>query len=137
MKFSIPNILLLYFILTLGSKSFVLNEVDKEFEMREELKFFLELQIKQADDAIYIHQTKYVKKLLKKFKLKDCKSTTNLGLWFKESDEYRLKGYCDADYAGDRIERKNTSGGYHFIGLNLVSWASKRQDTIALSTTKR
>ncbi|RDX83957.1 hypothetical protein CR513_35059, partial [Mucuna pruriens] len=49
------------------------------------------------------------------------KSTTNLRLWFKKSDNYRLKGYCGAHYAGDRIKRKSTSGGCHFIGANLVS----------------
>ena len=40
----------------------------------------------------------------------------------------------DADYAGDRIERKSTSGNCQFLGDNLISWASKRQATIALST---
>ncbi|RDX66929.1 hypothetical protein CR513_54252, partial [Mucuna pruriens] len=38
-----------------------------------------------------------------------------------------LKSYDDVDFAGDRIERKNTSGGCHFIGANLVSWISKSQ----------
>ncbi|RDX86022.1 hypothetical protein CR513_32699, partial [Mucuna pruriens] len=100
-----------------------------------ELKFFLGLQIKQVEDGIYIHQTKY-------FNLDDYKSmytlihltsiltlddsnkkvdqsayigTTNLGLWFKKSDKYKLKGYYDVDYDGDQIERKNISGGCHFI----------------------
>ena len=46
-----------------------------EFEMSVmgELEFFLGLQIKQTRYEIYIHQTKYVKELLKKFKLKDAK----------------------------------------------------------------
>ncbi|RDY04457.1 Copia protein, partial [Mucuna pruriens] len=50
--------------------------MQKEFEMNimEELKFFLGLQIKEAEDGIYIHQTKYVKELLKKFNLEDCKT---------------------------------------------------------------
>ncbi|RDX91270.1 hypothetical protein CR513_26786, partial [Mucuna pruriens] len=47
-----------------------------------------------------------------------------------------LNSYNDVDFAGDRIERKNTSGGCHFIRPNLVSWSSKRQGTITLSTTK-
>ena len=41
--------------------------------MMGELKFFLELQINQIDEGIYIHQTKYVKELLKKFKMDDVK----------------------------------------------------------------
>jgi len=47
-----------------------------------------------------------------------------------------LQGYSDADYAGDKVERKSTSGGCHFIGGNLISWMSKKQGTIALSTTE-
>ncbi|RDX91261.1 hypothetical protein CR513_26777, partial [Mucuna pruriens] len=39
-----------------------------------ELKFFLRLQIKQAKDAIYIHQFKYIKELLNKFNFEDYKT---------------------------------------------------------------
>ncbi|RDX73319.1 hypothetical protein CR513_47093, partial [Mucuna pruriens] len=46
---------------------------DFEMSMMGELMFFIRLQIKQAEDEIYIHKTKYVKELLKKFNLKDCK----------------------------------------------------------------
>ena len=41
--------------------------------MMGELKFFLGLQIEQTSNGIYIHQMKYVKELLKKFKLEDAK----------------------------------------------------------------
>ena len=50
-----------------------LMQVEFEMSMMEELKFFLGLQIKQIDEGIYIHQTKYVKELLKKFKMDDAK----------------------------------------------------------------
>nr|KYP57168.1 hypothetical protein KK1_003426 [Cajanus cajan] len=39
-----------------------------------ELKFFLGLQIKQTNQEIFIHQQKYSKKLILKFKMNDCKS---------------------------------------------------------------
>jgi len=64
------------------------------------------------------------------------KGTTNLGLLYKKSLDYKLVGLCDADYACDRIERKSTSGNFLFLGENLISWASKRQSIIALSTTE-
>ena len=57
------------------------------------------------------------------------KGTTNLGLLYKKSLDYKLVGFCDADYAGDRIEWKWTSGNCQFLGENLISWASKRQAT--------
>ena len=37
---------------------------------------------------------------------KYLKGTTNLGLLYRKSLNYKLVGFCDADYAGDRIERK-------------------------------
>jgi len=64
------------------------------------------------------------------------KGTTNLGPLYKKSLDYKLVGFCDADYVGDRIERKSTSANCQFHGENLIYWASKRQSTIALSTAE-
>ena len=44
---------------------------------------------------------------------------------YKKSSDYKLVGFCDADYVGDRIERKLTSGNCQFLGENMISWASK------------
>jgi len=180
-----------------------------EMSMMGELKFFLGIQVNQCKDGLYVHQTKYTKELLKKFKLEDCKvmntpmhptctlskedtgtkvdqklyrcmigsllyltasrldilfsvclcarfqsdpreshltavkrifrylkGTTNLGLLYRKSLDYQLVGFCDADYAGDMIERKSTSGNCQFLGENLISWDSKRQVTIVMSTAE-
>lgn len=64
------------------------------------------------------------------------KGTTNMGLVHKKSLYYKLIRYCDADYDGDRIERKSNSGNCQLIGKNLISWSSKRHATIALSTAE-
>ena len=45
-------------------------------------------------------------------------------------------GYIDSDYAGDVDGRKSTEGHMFFVGGELVSWASKRQETVALSTVE-
>ena len=68
--------------------------------------------------------------------LRYLKGTTNLGLMYEKTSEYTLSGFYDADYAGDKIERKSTSGNCQFLGKNLISWSSKRKSTISLSTAK-
>ncbi|KAK2428594.1 putative mitochondrial protein [Trifolium repens] len=185
--------------------------IQDEFEMSMigELNFFLGIQINQTKKGTFIHQSKYIKDLLKKFNLEDCKpmntpmhptsslskeesegkvdqklyrgmigsllyltasrpdilfsvclcarfqsdpreshftavkrifryfkASCNIGLLYQKSNDYKLIGFCDADYAGDRIERKSTSGNCQFIGENLISWASKRETTIAMSTAE-
>jgi len=46
------------------------------------------------------------------------KGTTNLGLLYKKSQDYKVVGLCDANYAGNRIERKSTSGNCQFLDEN-------------------
>ena len=45
-----------------------------------------------------------------------------------------LIGDCDADYAGDIDKRKSTSGHVFLLNGSAISWASKLQPTIAMST---
>ena len=51
------------------------KEMQIEFEMSllGELNFFPGLQIIQSNEGIFIHQTKYIKDMLRKFKFEDCK----------------------------------------------------------------
>ena len=53
------------------------------------------------------------------------KGTTNLGLLYRKSLDYKLIGFSDADYAGDKIERKSTSGNCQFLGDNLYPGPAK------------
>jgi hypothetical protein len=45
-------------------------------------------------------------------------------------------GYCDADWGGDVEGRRSTTGFVFMIGGGAISWSSKQQSTIALSTTE-
>ncbi|KAG0563116.1 hypothetical protein M758_8G005100 [Ceratodon purpureus] len=47
-----------------------------------------------------------------------------------------LRGYCDADWAGDANERRSTTWYDFFVGDGAILWNCKRQPTIALSTTE-
>jgi hypothetical protein len=62
--------------------------------------------------------------------------TRELGLWYPKCDEFKLIGYCDADFAGCKVDRKSTSGTCCFLGHSLVSWSSKKQNSVALSTAE-
>lgn len=68
--------------------------------------------------------------------LRYVKGTKNLGLWYGKQSEFDLIGYTDADFAGDRIDRKSTSGTCQFLGGSLVSWSSRKQTSVALSTAE-
>ena len=45
--------------------------------MMGELKFFLDLQIRQQHNGIFISQEKYLKDVLRKFGMQDCKGVKN------------------------------------------------------------
>ncbi|KAJ7553162.1 hypothetical protein O6H91_06G085900 [Diphasiastrum complanatum] len=60
-------------------------------------------------------------------------STLDYGLLYKGED-LTLIAFLDSDFAGDRLDRKSTSAYTIFHGGDLVSWISKKQATISLSS---
>ena len=68
------------------------SEMKKEFEMSMlgELAFFLGLQVSQKEKGIFISQTKYIKDMLKKFKMEDSKPVSIpmvIGCKLRKNDE--------------------------------------------------
>jgi hypothetical protein len=63
-------------------------------------------------------------------------STPCFGIWYPKGSTFDLIGYADFDYAGCKVDRKSTSGMCQFLGRSLVSWSSKKQTSIALSTVE-
>ena len=68
--------------------------------------------------------------------LRYLKGTSNLGILFRGSEPGSCVAYADADWAGDVEDRKSTSGYMFLIAGGPVSWRSKKQDTVALSTAE-
>ena len=67
--------------------------------------------------------------------LRYLKHTPNVGLWYSKGAKFELVGYSDSDYAGCKVERKSTLGTCQLLERSLVSWSSKKQNSVALSTT--
>ncbi|GJR10073.1 retrovirus-related pol polyprotein from transposon TNT 1-94 [Tanacetum coccineum] len=64
------------------------------------------------------------------------KGTVNHGLWYPKDSSIALTAFTDADHAGCQDTRRSTSGSMQFLGDKLVSWSSKRQKSIAISSTE-
>ncbi|XP_030924827.1 secreted RxLR effector protein 161-like [Quercus lobata] len=183
----------------------------KEFKMSMvgKLTFFLDLQVKQRKDGIFISQEKYARNLVKKFGLDSKKhastpmslstklsldssgievsptlyrsiigsllyltasrpdiafsvgvcahyqaapkeshltamkriiryinGTLQYGLWYSKDSNDCLAGYSDANWARSVNDRKSTSGRCFYLRNNLVSWMSKKQNSMSLSTAE-
>ena len=50
--------------------------------------------------------------------------------------DIELEGYIDADWAGNQTDRRSTSGYVFTLGSATISWSSKKQATVALSSTE-
>ena len=54
-------------------------------------------------------------------------------MWYSKDSNACLVGYSDADWVGSVDDRESTSGGCLYLGKNLVSWMSKKQNSVSLS----
>ena len=64
------------------------------------------------------------------------KGTIFDGLHFSSHSSLILQTYSDADWAGDPIDRQSSTGYYFLMGDSLISWRSKKQIVVALSSTE-
>ncbi|KAL6319268.1 hypothetical protein AAG906_013942 [Vitis piasezkii] len=63
-------------------------------------------------------------------------SSPGKGLMFSKNGHLKVAGYTDADWAGNITDRKSTAGYFTFVGGNLVTWRSKKQKVVALSSAE-
>ena len=68
--------------------------------------------------------------------LRDIRGTINYDLRYTASNDIQLHGFTDSDWAGSAEDRKSTSGMCFSLGSAMISWGSRKQKYVALSTTK-
>ncbi|KAK3019822.1 hypothetical protein RJ639_005124 [Escallonia herrerae] len=68
--------------------------------------------------------------------LRYIKGTLDYGIMYSSSQDFKLVGYCDSDWADDKDDRKSTTGFVFFMGNSSFTWNSKKQPIVTLSTYK-
>ncbi|GKB43255.1 putative RNA-directed DNA polymerase [Tanacetum coccineum] len=142
------------------------NDESAEFEMKDlgNLRYFLGIEVMRSQQGIFICQKKYIldlqaetrmigckpadthmitnQKLFMKTKAKHAdrdrylKGTTGHGVLFKTNGHLNIQIFTDADWAGDKGNRRSTLGYLSLVGGNLVTWKSKKQKLISLSSVE-
>ena len=68
--------------------------------------------------------------------LRYLQGTRDFGLFYKKGEKLELFGFTDSDYAGDQDDRRSTSGYVFMLATGVVSWSSKKQQIVSLSTSE-
>ena len=68
--------------------------------------------------------------------LRYLQGTFGFGIFYRKRGDDELVAYTDSDYAGDLEDRKSTSGYVFLLSSGAISWSSKKQLVVSLSTTE-
>ena len=68
--------------------------------------------------------------------LRYLKGTIDYGLQYVADCEFGLVGYTDSDWVGSVTDRKSTSGCCFSLRSTVIAWCSRKQTSVALSTTE-
>ena len=68
--------------------------------------------------------------------LRYLQGTTEFGIFYRKGGDDELVTYTDSDHAGDLDERKSTSGYVFLLSSGAISWSSKKQPIVSLSSTE-
>ena len=64
------------------------------------------------------------------------KGTVGVGVLFQRGTNLEVEAYTDVDWAGNPNDRKSTAGYFALVGGNLVTWKSKKQKVVTLSSAE-
>ncbi|KAK4389894.1 Retrovirus-related Pol polyprotein from transposon TNT 1-94 [Sesamum angolense] len=80
--------------------------------------------------------TLYIKSQAAKRILRYLRGTKDFEIWYKSTNDAKLVGYTDSDWAGSVDDMKSTSGYTFSLGSGIFSWASKKQAIVAQSSAE-
>ncbi|CAN6695941.1 unnamed protein product [Malus baccata var. baccata] len=128
------------------------------------LKYFLGIEVATSSKGLLLNQRKYVLDLLDEANMMECKpartplaskrqwnekceplsdpsvyqrmGSVGRGIIMKNNGSNHILAYGDADWAGNALDRKSTTGFCTFVRGNLVTWKSKKQTIIARSSAE-
>lgn len=100
-------------------------------ETRPDIAFSIGVAARFAKNSSHAH-TEAVKTILRYLKGSIDRGITYGG----NGENLSIEGYSDSDWAGDKESRRSTSGFIFMLNGGPVSWCSKRQATVALSSTE-
>ena len=84
----------------------------------------------------FLTDPRHVHLIAAKHILSYLRGTIDYGLKYDANQNINLEGYVDSDWTGSAIDRKSTSGCCFSMGLGVISWFSRKQSCVALSTAK-
>lgn len=68
--------------------------------------------------------------------LRYVKGNPDYGILYSRSSNPKLRGFTDSDWVGSVDDKKSTSGYVFSLGFDAVTWTSKKQQVVSLSSTK-
>ncbi|XP_074302814.1 secreted RxLR effector protein 161-like [Silene latifolia] len=64
------------------------------------------------------------------------KGTPGQGIFLPIASDLQLTGWCDSDWAKCPLSRRSVTGWFVFLGSSPVSWKTKKQPTVSLSSAE-
>eukprot|EP00253_Pinus_taeda_P024976 PITA_24976 len=110
------------------------NEILKRFHMEKCKPMQSPIAVNQLSQAM-VQPTELIWKAAKHV-LRYLRGTSQFGLWYRQLEGVKLQGFTDADWAGSPSDQKSTLGGICNLGSTVVSWYSRKQRLVALSSAK-